>query len=425
MTRTVYDVTTHISHGTPEGKPRDFYEGDRVTWRSFYADEQEGRRTIASLIASGAVRERDLDEEELMAVGMKGRWKPLEKLGSGGQGSVFRALDTQLVDLAAAADQIGRGVFAATRKGASEASGDPVELLATGFRAFAAAQDPSNQGALKVLHPADDPSEHDKALSRMRNEIRAYESVRHTNLLRVLDHDLDEGWLVTQYQYNGTLEDRIVKFRGDVLGTLKAIAPLVEAVAELHKGGTVHRDIKPGNVFVGPDGALVLGDAGLAFFQEDDGITRLSETLEKVGTRDWMPLYAQGQRLENVTPSFDVFSLCKLMWAMVAGRSKIPDQVYGLTKGPMLEELFPKSGPARELGALLKKVLVAEDSGAGIRDASALFGEVRDLEILMRAKLCRACQEGCYGDGVRDQSPFGPVEKRVCKLCGHLQVFQR
>jgi len=64
----------------------------------------------------------------------------------------------------------------------------------------------------------------------------------------------------------------------------------------MHEAKLVHRDIKPGNIFIGKDGSFVLGDAGLVFFDDRDK-SRLSGTFENVGTRDYMPGWAHSQRV--------------------------------------------------------------------------------------------------------------------------------
>ncbi|MFB3906566.1 MAG: protein kinase [Acidobacteriota bacterium] len=90
-----------------------------------------------------------------------------------------------------------------------------------------------------------------------------------------------------------------------------AFRPLVEGVVALHQDKLVHRDIKRENVYLDEQDRLVLGDFGLVYFI-DDKRSRLSAQFENVGSRDWEPPWAQGVRLEKVTPAFDVFSLGKM-----------------------------------------------------------------------------------------------------------------
>lgn len=111
-------------------------------------------------------------------------------------------------------------------------------------------------------------------------------------------------------------------FQGNMLAALAAFRQLVEGVSQIHDAGLAHRDIKPANVFMSSDNRLVLGDLGMVFFA-DDQRTRVMETYKNVGSRDWMPGWAMGIRVEDVKPSFDVFSLGKLFWSMLSGRPKL------------------------------------------------------------------------------------------------------
>jgi serine/threonine protein kinase len=118
--------------------------------------------------------------------------------------------------------------------------------------------DPSSLGALKVLHKPKQENGYDKALERMRQEVAILQHLDHPNILRILDHSIEERWFVGEYHANGTLWDHKERFKGDMLGALTAFKSLVEGVVELHKTSRVHRDIKPHNVFIAADGRLGL-----------------------------------------------------------------------------------------------------------------------------------------------------------------------
>jgi serine/threonine protein kinase len=424
MARKIYDVVSPIAHGDSKGQRREFKIGERVTWRDFDDDETQGRHWLNEVVRSGAVRERDLDAEEIAMVGRKGGWQPLERLGKGGQGTAYKAVNVGRLDLKGAATDLYRGLFPFRDMGSMREN--PEELIAQIQRAlssFHAAADPSSFGALKVLHSSDDPAADRQARARMEAEVKVYESVSHPSLLKLLDRNIEEGWLVTDFQQHGTLESASERFRGDVLGALEAIRPLVEAVAALHAKGMVHRDIKPGNVFLGADGRLILGDAGLVFFLEDHGHTRVSETLENVGSRDWMPLYAEGQRWEDVNKCFDVFSLGKLLWAMIAGLPKVRARYYEFDPKLKLETLFPGDEDAAAVGALLAGTVVAHEEEHRIRDASGLQEAMSSLAEVVRGHRCLSCLKGGY---VEDKSVgpgfMGGAVASVCARCGHVQL---
>jgi len=77
------------------------------------------------------------------------------------------------------------------------------------------------------------------------------------------------------------------------------------------------------NIFIARDGRLVLGDFGIVFFEGNTD--RITESLERVGTRDWMPPWAHtGLRIDDVKPTFDVSCLGRVLWAMLSGRDFLP-----------------------------------------------------------------------------------------------------
>ena len=128
----------------------------------------------------------------------------------------------------------------------------------------------------------------------MRAEIAIARSVQHPALVRILDVDDSGMCFVMEFFSGGTLANDLNLFQGNVLGALRAVRPIVDAVGVLHRAGVVHRDIKPDNVFLRADQSLVLGDFGLAI--KLDNQERLTDTFENVGTRDYQPPWRHCQR---------------------------------------------------------------------------------------------------------------------------------
>ena len=102
----------------------------------------------------------------------------------------------------------------------------------------------------------------------MKSEIETIRAISHPGLLPIFDENIDEYWYVTKFFSGGTLASKPDLYQNRVLDSLRALRPVVEAVAELHQVGRVHRDIKPANVFIDQADRLVLGDCGLAFKRE-------------------------------------------------------------------------------------------------------------------------------------------------------------
>ena len=244
-----------------------------------------------------------------------GRWRVIEEIGQGGQGTVYEVEDTS--DLKANGDFLERFGSVLKEATASIRYQDrelTLRELIQLIREISATTPP--RGALKELLPPDKTVNTNNALDRMKAEIETMRKVKHPLLINILDVDNDHQWYVTEFFRSSTLTGALDSFKNQALRSLQALRPVVEAVSKLHQANIVHRDIKPDNVFIDQAGRLVLGDCGLVFSRDSKG--RVTETFENVGSRDWMPAWAMGKRLDDVQPNFDVFSLGKVLWEMIA-----------------------------------------------------------------------------------------------------------
>ena len=356
------------------------------------------------------------------------KWKIIQNLPEGGQGKVYRVLklgDNQRIEY---------DIIDSLRN--LTVSFTPVENREKNYEKYCNAlfdllktQDPSQQGALKVLH---EPEE-DIAKKRIKREIQAMSKNLHSNLIEILDIDPDSQWYVSKFYQNGTLANNKNTFKGDFKKSLKAIRPLVEGVAILHKNGY----IKPQNVFLNSNNDLILGDFGLIHFI-DEQHTRFSETYENVGSRDWMPPWAMGIRIDDIKPSFDVFSLGKLLWSMVSGKSIL--RLWYFEKEQFnVDLLFPESHTIKFANPLFKKCIVENEKDC-IPNAMSLLSEIdstlKRIELLAepdfsnKKRLCRVCGIGNYEllDGNETQN-FGihPAWRTMkifaCSHCGNVQLF--
>jgi len=367
------------------------------------------------------------------------KWEIARTLGEGGQGRVYLVRNnSKFASETAMRTALGRMtknvVYEETReKEFQDFRRCLLEIIKM--------EDPSNQGALKVLHKPEDARDADLARERIKREISAMSQTPHPNLAQILDVDPDSQWYVSKYYPNGTLADKRKLFRGDIRGALEAIRPLVEAVAELHKKDYVHRDIKPHNVFIGPNNELVLGDFGLIFFN-DNQHTRISATYENVGSRDWMPAWAMGMRIEEIKPTFDVFALGKLLWSMVSGRPILRLWYYNKPQFN-LEEMFPTSNYIKFANQLFAQCIVEEEKDC-LTDAVALLDKIDTVLRIIESRAdaigknikrrCKVCGIGEYtmivdGDPIASRN-FGinaaggrRMKIFTCSHCGHVQLF--
>src|SRR5262249_32662671 len=145
-------------------------------------------------------------------------------------------LDTGLVPVEDAAGQLATALFQ-LRQGNSTAEERSAahEQVQSGMAIFAAAQNPKSMGALKLLSPKAGGHEFGKAKSRFVTELRTYKSIRHQNLITLLDSDENEEWGVTEYFPEGSLDLHQIRFIGDAEAALLALSGLVAGVVQLHE----------------------------------------------------------------------------------------------------------------------------------------------------------------------------------------------
>jgi serine/threonine protein kinase len=372
-----------------------------------------------------------------------GRWETIGEWGAGGQGKVYLAHDITKFNQAEIEANIGElirklsGIAIQPKQKAEYSKEIAAEIIELNKQKNA-----NNLGALKKLHDTKDARDITLAIPRMKREVEALKSIQHKNVTRVLDNNIDEHWFVTEFYPNGNLMDNKPHFIGNIMKTIKSFRTLVEGVMALHEKGIVHRDIKPENIFVREDGELVLGDFGLVFFS-DEKHTRISETFENVGSRDWMPGWAYGSKVDDLNPSFDIFALGKILWFMLSKAPILPLWYY-LQSNYNLEEMYPGNTAIRWVNELFSQCIVEKEKDClenakefiKLLDATIeridIGADLISKEDWFRP--CRVCGKGKY-EGVTGPtvtgarnfglSPAGTGAFRIfaCGYCGHTQIF--
>jgi serine/threonine-protein kinase len=169
--------------------------------------------------------------------------------------------------------------------------------------------------AIKVLHA--DMSEDESQLERFRREARAAARLSHPHVVTVIDAGEDDGrpFIVFEYVEGETLKARIRRLGR--LPVAEAIAYAIEigrALIAAHEERIVHRDVKPQNVLIDPEGRAKVTDFGIARSLELDGLTAAGRVL---GTTDYVaPEQAIG---EGATQQSDLYLLGICIREMLTG----------------------------------------------------------------------------------------------------------
>jgi serine/threonine-protein kinase len=152
---------------------------------------------------------------------------------------------------------------------------------------------------------------------RFRREAMTSAGFNHPHAVTTYDAGEADGWLylVMELVEGPTLAQRLESWALDPAEALRITDALLDALASAHAAGLVHRDVKPGNVLLGPDGIVKLGDFGIARRFDDVALT-------STGTFVGTARYASPEQLagEPATPASDIYSTGVVLYEMLTGR---------------------------------------------------------------------------------------------------------
>lgn len=215
--------------------------------------------------------------------------------------------------------------------------------------------------ALKFLPVAF--SEDSGRVRRFEREARAASALNHPSIVTIYEiGNVDGRWFIAlEYVAGEPLNERISRGAIPVAEALLIIEQVAAALAESHRNGVLHRDVKPANIMLGTDGLVKLVDFGIARVDPvlfEGGQTTFSGKL--LGTPAYMsPEQAKGMTL---TPASDLWSLGAVLYEMVTGSrafrgSDAPDVLVAiLARKPMLPSKKTPAIPPR-LDLLIMKLL--------------------------------------------------------------------
>src|SRR5271165_4399827 len=212
--------------------------------------------------------------------------------------------------------------------------------------------------AIKVLSASAVSADREK---RFVLEAKAASSLNHANIVTIYDIDTQEvdgqpvHYIAMEYVAGETLDHMIGRKGLRVRPALKYAAQIADALAAAHAAGIIHRDLKPSNVMVTPQGVVKVLDFGLAKLNEESEADAFAETLHGDGT----PLTEEGTILgtvaymspeqaegRKVDARSDIFSFGSVLYEMTTGRPAFS----GETKMSTLAAILHKEpSPVREI----------------------------------------------------------------------------
>lgn len=231
--------------------------------------------------------------------------------------------------------------------------------------------------AVKSLLPAllDEPG----FAERFRGEARTMATINHPGVVDIYDFGSDQqiAFLIMEYVEGDALSATLGRVgRLTPARTMALVAQAADALHAAHAKGIVHRDVKPGNLLVRPNGTLVLTDFGIA---RSELVGQLTAAGSVLGTASYIsPEQAAGA---VATPASDVYALGVVAYQCLAGRRPFEgDNPLEIAMRHVRETPRPLPGdippPVR---ALVERAL-AKDPAARWPSAAALAGAARQIK---------------------------------------------
>jgi hypothetical protein len=283
--------------------------------------------------------------------------------------------------------------------------------MSTVYRAY----DPTLERwvAIKLMHR--DISTDPDQLERFRREARAVARLSHPHIVTVIDAGEDDGapYIVFEYVQGETLKDRIRSVGR--LPVPEAVAYAIEvgrALSCAHSHRLVHRDVKPQNVLIDPDGRAKVTDFGIARSMEAHGLTATGRVL---GTTDYVsPEQALGHQ---VTEQSDIYSLGIVLYEMLTGETPFGADTQVAVAMKHVRDPLPDVQRRRpEISAALAAI-VERSTAKETRNRYGTVDEmVHDLEQVLAIEAARAGETSGEATAVLQALPGDTAEFAPSRL---------
>jgi TolB-like protein/Tfp pilus assembly protein PilF/tRNA A-37 threonylcarbamoyl transferase component Bud32 len=213
------------------------------------------------------------------------------------------------------------------------------------------------------------------AQTRFQREAKLLASLNHPNIAvihEIIEQDEGAGYLILEYIPGQTLAERIAREPLEFEEALSIGQQVAEAVSAAHDKGVIHRDLKPGNIKITPDGRVKVLDFGLAkaSVSEDKNVKNtVTQPGRVIGTPAYMsPEQARGKDTDHRT---DIWSFGCIMYEMLTGHLPFEGETATDTLARIIErepdwEVLPQETPTN-IRTLLRRCL-EKDPRRRLRD---------------------------------------------------------
>ncbi|MFC8140457.1 protein kinase [Streptomyces paradoxus] len=265
-----------------------------------------------------------------------GRYRLVERIGSGGTGTVWRALDeAEQREVAVRQPRLPGGPEDESHRRAAH-------RLHREARAAARVDHPAAVTIHDVVVEAEQRDEHPGPVGP--DELDAAEAL--------------DGlpWIVMELVPGESLHDRLRRGPVDVPEAARIGLAVLGALRAAHAVGIVHRDVKPAHVLLGPHRRVVVTDFGIAHVQGEDLLTASGEAA--TGSPEFVAPERMSGRIAG--PASDLWSLGALLYAAVEGSSPFLRTTPKATLAAILAAEPPEPTRAGPLGPLIARLLVPD-----------------------------------------------------------------
>ncbi len=256
--------------------------------------------------------------------------------------------------------------------------------------------------AVKVLRP--EYADHPETLDRFRKEARHAGSLSHPHVAQVYDYGpAGPDWppfLVMEFVDGPSLADILVVDPVEPAFALDVVAQAADGLSAAHRAGLVHRDVKPGNLLIGPDRLVKVTDFGIAHAAGQAPITGPNLVM---GTTQYMA----PERISGgpATPASDLYALGIVLHECLTGLPPYEGPPSEVMAAHLYLPLPPlPAGVPAELDDLVAR-LTAKDPAARISDARELAAIAAGLRDAVLAGLVSTAQTASMSGTAPDARP--------------------